>query len=201
MKKTIKNIIAHLNDKSGEGYITLLTILLVIFIYFGAIFALMSNLVNARNIKQQVDAAAADVFADVKQNAYDAITDANMDFSFADLTDAQLMQMYGEKLHSTYWLDGLERKITSVDSKGRIAYTISSFTYTYIDHVGDDDGKILRGDVNGDEDLNYADRDIAEAYIKGLNPKKTNGSDVELSDVDMNNDGVANNTDISIIIS
>ncbi|MBQ8806233.1 MAG: hypothetical protein IJZ68_07075 [Bacteroidaceae bacterium] len=175
----------HLKSNSGDGYTWFLFMTVAFLLIFGALFTIMYTAVDMRDIRDDVDQAAMDVFADVRETAYDKITDGATNYSFTDLTNADVMRMMATHLNATYNGDGLKPFIYKLDARNKLAYRIDNFEFTYIPQVNSlDDGKSYKiGDVDRDGNVNQTDVDLIIEYIETYpdNPKNLTKEQVDLN--------------------
>lgn len=85
----------HLKDNSGDGYIWLLFLTVALLLVFGALFTVMNNAMQMRAIRNDVDTAAEYVFKFVREDAYDKLTNGSTDYTYANLSDGQVLSLFG----------------------------------------------------------------------------------------------------------
>lgn len=183
----------HLKSNRGDGYIWFLFMTVAFLLIFGALFTIMYTAVDMKNIRNDVDEAANDVFTQVREVAYDKITDGATNYSFTDLTNADVMKMMATHLNAQYSGSGLTPFIYKLDERNQLAYRIDNFEFTYIPQVNSlDDGKTYKvGDVSQDGVVDNTDVILIIEYITENNPKKW-----PLERVDLNNDNIADRKDV-----
>ena len=206
MKKVFSMVKAHLQDNAtfvkdhlksnrGDGYTWFLFITVAFLLVFGALFTIMSTAVEMRNIRDDVDEAAMDLFAEVREVAYDKITDGATNYSFTDLSNTDLMQMMAAHLGATYDSSGLSPFIYKLDARNQMTYRIDNFEFTYIAQVNSlDDGQSYKV---GDVDLNHVVDEIDVALIQEyIDTYPTNPQNLPLNLVDLNKDTIVNQKDV-----
>lgn len=191
--KLTHTIRQHLKDNSGDGYTWMLFMTLALLLIFGALFLIMSSAINMRDIRNNIDEAADFVFTDVKESAYDRLTNGSTNYSFTIKNEQDIMASMAEKLNAQLNEHDSAPYISKIGDGHRLSYQISDMYFEYIPGVILNSGKIL-GDINNDNTVNKQDLMLAQAYIDGENP-----TGVTLALVDVNDDGVANNKDIRLL--
>ena len=186
--------VKHLKNNSGDGYTWFLFMTVAFLMIFGALFTIMSTAVDMREIRKDVDEAANDVFVEVREVAYDKITDGATNYSFTELSNTDVMKKMATHLNANYEGDGLYPYIYKTDARGNMAYKIEDFSFVYIPQINSLDGGITYkvGDVDKDGEVNDTDVQLIEEYINGVKP----GADLPIERVDINEDGTVNNKDV-----
>ena len=185
----------HLNNNSGDGYIWFLFMTVAFLMLFGALFTIMSTAVNMRNIRNNVDEAANDLFVEVREVAYDKITDGATNYSFTDLSNADMLQKFATHLNATYNGSGLQPFVYKTDARDQLAYRIDNFDFTYIPQVNSiDHGESYKiGDVDHNHQVDATDVALIIEYITENNPKGW-----PLDRVDLNSDLRVDEKDIRL---
>ncbi len=181
----------HLQDNSGDGYIWFLFMTIVLLLLFGALFTVMQTAANTRDIRTGIDEAAADVFAEMREDAYDRLTDGATDFSeqlFAP-SNYEVMEMLASHLDADFHGDGLTPYIEKLSARGRVAYRIDNLEFYYLDEINNiRQGKSFLGDINGDKIVDATDMNLAREYYEEYksNPGSFPSDKMELVDLDDN---------------
>lgn len=185
--------VSHMKDNRGDGYTWFLFMTLAFLLVFGALFTIMYTAVNMRDIREDVDEAALDVFTEIREVAYDKITDGATNYSFTELTDADVMKMMATHLNATYAGGGLTPYVYKLDARGDIAYRIDNFEFEYIDQINSlDDGHTYKiGDVDQNGEVDQTDVLLIIEYIEENNPQN-----LPKERVDLNKDYAVNKKDV-----
>lgn len=192
MKTKFAFLKKHLTSHNGDGYIWFLFITMILLLIFGALVVSMTTSVNMRDIRDSVDHAASDVFAEVREINYENLTDGSTDNTFINFENHEVMEMMAEHLNAKYVNDAGGAYIYKVDTTGQLEYRIDLFQYTYIPNIQGELGGIdMKGDLNGDRFVDSDDIAAAREYFKSGEQ-----SGIHLSRIDLNGDGIANNQDI-----
>lgn len=171
----------HLQDNSGDGYIWFLFMTIVLLLLFGALFTVMSTAVNTRDIRTGIDEAAADVFAKMREDAYDRLTDGATDFSdelFAP-SNYEVFEMLASHLNADFHNDGLTPYIEKLSARGRTAYRIDNLEFYYLDEIN-------RGDINEDNVVDANDMNLAREYYEEYESNPDEFTKLQLVDLDKN---------------
>lgn len=187
-------IMQHVHDNTGDGYTWFLFMTVVFLMVFGALFVIMNTAVNMRDIRNDVDEAANDIFVEVREVAYDKITDGATDYSFTELSHADVLQQMATHLNAQYSGSGLMPFAYKVDSRGKLLYRIDNFSFVYIPqvHISDGDESYRVGDVNKDTKVDEEDVQWVEDYINNIKP----AADLPQDRFDLNEDGTVDDKDI-----
>lgn len=185
----------HLKSNSGDGYTWFLFMTVAFLLIFGALFTIMSTAVNMRNVRNTVDEAANDVFVEIRETAYDKITDGATNYSFTDLSNPDVLRMMATHLNATYNGSGLHPFVYKLDARNQMAYRIDNFEFTYIPQVNSiDNGQTYKiGDVDHNHVVDNTDVALIIEYITENNPKGW-----PLDRVDLNSDRIVNEKDIRL---
>lgn len=185
----------HLKSNRGDGYTWFLFITVAFLLIFGALFTIMYTAVEMRNIRDDVDEAAMDLFAEVREVAYDKITDGATNYSFTDLSNPDLMRMMATHLGATYDGSGLSPFIYKLDARNQMTYRIDNFEFTYIPQVNSlDNGQSYKV---GDVDLNHVVDEVDVALIQEyIDTYPDNPKDLPLNLIDLNHDNTVNKKDV-----
>lgn len=185
----------HLKSNSGDGYVWFLFMTVAFLLIFGALFTIMYTAVDMRNIRNTVDEAANDVFTEIRETAYDKITDGATNYSFTDLSNTDVLQMMANHLGATYNGSGLHPFVYKLDAHNKMAYRIDNFEFTYIPQVNSlDDGESYKiGDVDRNHVVDANDVNLIIEYITENNPKNW-----PLDRVDLNSDRIVDVKDVRL---
>lgn len=179
----MKHIIKHLKDNSGDGYIWFIVIIIVFLIMFGAIFNLLETNIAMRNLRTEIDQAAEDVYADIREVAYGNLTAGATDNTFTAYTANQIAELYAQKLNANISWEGGHPVLTRDGKSGR-QFAISNLSYMYIDRVKEHgSSRYSLGDLNKDDYVNDADLQLLMAYLEDTTIPIT------VHDYDVNRDG------------
>lgn len=196
MKKIIKN---HIKANDGAGYIWFLSVLIVVLLMFTAIYNILDVTIAAKNMRTEIDAAAENVFSDIRKSAYDALIKGSTEYSFSSYSNADIADMYADKLGAAIEYEGVDRVIKKTSSEGKTLYTISNLTYTYIDLSTDTSTYYVYsvGDIDHDNDIDNDDLTLAnEIYTTNVVPVGTVWRDL---DIDQN--GLVEARDLTLLES
>lgn len=192
----------HLRDNSGDGYVWFLFMTIVLLLLFGALFAIMSTAANTRDIRTGVDEAAADVFAEMRESAYDRLTDGATDFSeqlFAP-SNYEVMQMFASHLSADFHGEGLTPYIQKTSVRGRLAYRIDNMEFYYIDEINNNrPGKAFLGDITGDKIVDDNDMILAREYYEEYKSDPASFPIEKLEIVDLDDDGIFDESDLALL--
>ena len=194
----MRNIKQHLRDNRAEGYIWFIVIMLVFLVIMGAVFSVLNTTIVMKNIRTEVDAAAEDVYANIRQMSYGNLTAGATDNTIPSLTDNEICAMYCEKLCATMDYDGFQPTVSLTDNNGKLRYSLTNFSYTYIDRTEEANSgtfhTYLIGDLTHDGKVN--DDDLQWYYDYLDNPDA-----VYLPEADLNHDGNIWADDVGIVDS
>jgi hypothetical protein len=136
-----------------------------------------------------------DLFVEVREVAYDKITDGATNYSFTDLSNHDLMKIMATHLNAQYDNSGLTTFIYKLDARNQVAYRIDNFEFTYIHQINSlDDGQSHKvGDVNLDHVVDEVDVELIQEYIDTY-PKNPHNLSLEL--IDLNKDNTVDKKDV-----
>lgn len=192
-------LIQHLKSNNGDGYIWFISMTVVFLLMFGALFTIMQTAANTRDIRNSVDEAARDVFTEIREIAYDKITDGATDYTntadvLSKMSDYYVMELMANHLDANFRGNGLTPFIEQYDAGGRVEYEIANFSFEYIDQITSYNDGEKRGDVDKDGEVNDQDLTLLQEYIDGVAPEW-----IMLVDVDLNRDNSVNKKDVMML--
>lgn len=189
---------SHFKDNSGDGYIWFLSILVITLILFAAIFNILDTSIAAKNVRTEIDAAAEDVYADIRETAYDTLTQGTTAQSFTSYSNVDVAEMFAAKLNADSTLVGISPVITKTSSSGQTLYTITDFSFTYVDNTDSPSATYHTykvGDINRDNTIDGSDLSLAENIFE----TRIVPDGCFWLDLDINKDGIVEEKDIELL--
>ena len=196
----LKRIQKHLSDNAGEGYIWFLSILIVILMLFAAIYNVIDTSIAAKNIRTEIDAAAEDVYGNIREAAYDSLIRGTTAYSFTSYSSGDIAELFARKIGADVSYSGLVPTVRKNSKQGQWMYSITDFSYAYIDNSPTATGTYHTyqvGDINRDGEINDDDLDLAtEIYTTHVVP-----AGCFWLDLDINRDGNVTDKDLELLAS
>lgn len=193
-KRKLKHTLSHLGSNSGEGYLWFIFVLLSLMLVFGAILNTLDTAINARKIRNEVQAASEEVLGNIKVVHYDNLSAGATDFAQLVGTPKDVAESLAEKLGADLSISWGEPVLTKKDEKGRESYKISNVEIDYISRINGNENfyygenllpfdpslgdtyfedMTIKGDIDRDGKVTETDVTLAQKYVNGEEPTYT----------------------------
>lgn len=193
-KRRLKHTLGHLRSNSGEGYLWLIFVMLSLMLVFGAILNTLDTTINARKIRNEVQAASEEVLGNIKEVRYDNLSSGATDFATLVGSPKSIAESLATKLGAEMDMSWGVPVITKLDEKGRKSYAISNIAVEYISRINGNENfyygesllpfdpslgdayfedMAIKGDINKDGKATEEDVVLAQKFVNGEEPTYT----------------------------